>query len=227
MSFVTAVVAIGTGIYSIVQGQSAAEDAKSAADDAREEMNRQKAEFKKLDTSNPYLDMENTMEDLTINQRQAEFEKQTQMQQQANILDKNRQAAGTSGIAALAQSLANEGALSAQKSSATIGTQEAANQKLAAEQAGKIQGLEREGDLKSRQMQADKVGALMGMAAGDVSSAQEMQASAQQQISSGVGSIASGAGAIGGELVGGAGAPDFGSMTQEQFQQWLDSQNTD
>lgn len=115
MSFVTAAVAIGTGVYSIVQGKKAADAAKAEADKARAEMNRQKSEFKKLDTSNPYLDMENTMEDLTVNQQQAEFEKQTQMQQQANVLAQNRQAAGTSGIASLAQSLANEGALAAQK----------------------------------------------------------------------------------------------------------------
>jgi hypothetical protein len=145
------------------------------------------------------------------------------MQQQANILAQNRQAAGTSGIAALAQSLANEGALAAQKSSATIGTQEATNQKAAAEQAGKLQSLEREGELKSRQMEADKVGALMGLAAGDVSSAQGMRASAQQQISSGMSTAISGVGTAVGGLAAGSG-PDFESMTTEEFQIWSDSQ---
>ena len=48
-------------------------------------------------------------------------------------------AAGGSGIAALAQSMANQGALQAQKASASIGAQESQNQKLAAEGEQKIQ----------------------------------------------------------------------------------------
>ena len=39
-------------------------------------------------------------------------------------------AAGGSGIAALAQSMANQGAINASKSAASIGQQESANQKI-------------------------------------------------------------------------------------------------
>ena len=74
--------------------------------------------------------MENTMEDLTINQQQAEFEKQQAMQSQANIMGQMRGAAGSSGIAALAQSLANQGSLQAQRASASIGAQEAAESEV-------------------------------------------------------------------------------------------------
>ena len=122
MSFVmaaTAVVSAGLGVYKAVQGKKAADDAKDAADAARIEMERHKKAFEALDTSNPYLNMENTMEDLTVNQQQAEFEKQQAMQSQANIMGQMRGAAGSSGIAALAQSLANEGSLQAQKASAS------------------------------------------------------------------------------------------------------------
>ena len=72
-------------------------------------------------------------------------------------------------------------------------------------------------------MEADKVGALMGLAAGDVSSAQGMQASAQQQISSGISTTVSGVGTAAGGLAAGSG-PDFANMTTEEFQTWLDSQ---
>ena len=51
---------------------------------------------------------------------------------QANIMSDLSGAAGGSGIAALAQSMANQGSLQAQKASASIGAQEAANTKLAA-----------------------------------------------------------------------------------------------
>ena len=40
---------------------------------ASQELGRLKEAYSSLDTSNPYTDLENTMEDLTINQRQFEF----------------------------------------------------------------------------------------------------------------------------------------------------------
>ena len=212
----TAVISAGVGVYQAIQGKNAAEDAAEEARLARIEMDRHKAEFEKLDTSNPYLNMqnmysnmENTMEDLTINQQGAEFEKQQAMQSQANIMGQMRGAAGSSGIAALAQSLANSGSLQAQSSSARIADQEAANQKAAASEASRIQdlqlgedsriqGLEREGDLLSRNMQSQKIQALMGLSAGDVSNAQAMQAAGQQQMMAGISSAASSLGTLGG-----------------------------
>ncbi len=195
MSFViaaSAVVSTGLGIYKAVQGKKAAEAAKIEADKARVEMEKHKNAFAALDTSNPYLNMENTMEDLTVNQQQAEFTRQQQMQGQANVMGQMRGAAGSSGIAALAQSLANQGSLNAQKASASIGAQEAQNQKLAASEAGKIQGLERKGDLMSRQMEMGKIDTLMGLSAGDVSNAQRMQMAGNAQFAAGIGDAAGG-----------------------------------
>ena len=206
----SAVVSTGMGIYKAIQGKKAAEDAKDEADKARIEMEKHKKAFEALDTSNPYLnmdnkyeDMENTMEDLTVNQQQAEFEKQNNMQNQANVMGQMRGAAGSSGIAALAQSLANSGSLNAQKASASIGAQEAQNQKLAAAEASRIQGLqlgedsriqglERQGDLMSRNMQFGKIDTLMGMSAGDVSNAQRMQMAGNAQFAAGIGDAAGG-----------------------------------
>ena len=48
---------------------------------ANKENERMMAEYKALDTSNPYANMQNTMEDLTVNQQQAQF----QAQQAASI----------------------------------------------------------------------------------------------------------------------------------------------
>jgi len=188
----TAVISAGTGVYKAIQGKKAADAAAIEAGKAREEMEKHKRAFEALDTSNPYLNMENTMEDLTVNQQQAEFEKQNNMQNQANIMGQMRGAAGSSGIAALAQSLANSGSLNAQKASASIGTQEAANQKLERAEAGKIQGLERSGDLMSRQMKFGKIDTLMGMSAGDVTNAQNMQMSGNAQMMAGIGDAAGG-----------------------------------
>ena len=82
---------------------------------------------------NQFEGMENAFEDLTVNTQQAEFEAQQNQQMQANIMSQMAGAAGGSGIAALAQSMANQGALQAQKASASIGQQESANMKAAAE----------------------------------------------------------------------------------------------
>ena len=60
--------------------------------------------------------------------------------------------------------MANSGQLASQKSSALIGNQEAANQKLERAEASKIQGKEREGEMKSRDMERDKTSTLLGMA---------------------------------------------------------------
>lgn len=190
MSFVTvasAVVSAGMGVFKAVQGKNAANDAKEEARLARVEMEKQKKAFAALDTSNPYANMENTMEDLTVNQQQAEFEKQQAMQSQANIMGQMRGAAGSSGIAALAQSLANTGSLQAQRASASIGAQEAANQKAAAAEASKNQALERQGEMQSRNMQFGKTKSLLGMAAGDVANAQAMEAAGNQQRMAGIG----------------------------------------
>jgi len=95
--------------------------------------------------SNPYANMENVYQDLTVNQQQAEFEKQMSQQQQANIMQGLRGAAGSSGIAGLAQAMANQGQLQAQRASASIGMQESNIQKLQASEASRLNELERRG----------------------------------------------------------------------------------
>ena len=157
--------AAGAGIAKAIDGGIKAKRRKQEEEAAKRELEKNKSLYAGLDTSNPYLNMENVMEDLTVNKQEAEFMKQQQMQQQANIIDQMRGAAGGSGVAALAQSMAQQGDLSAQKAAASIGQQEAANQKLERQEAAKIQAKEREGEVLSRQAEASKIGTLMGMSA--------------------------------------------------------------
>jgi hypothetical protein len=139
--------------------------------------------------------MENTMEDLTVNQKQAQFESQQFQQSQANIMANMRGAAGGSGIAALAQSLSQQGQLNAQRSSASIGQQESSNQRLAAQQAANIQSQERRGEVMSRNMKRDQTGTLLGMSQQETAAARMQGMQAQQAkfsaISSGVNSLTS------------------------------------
>ena len=131
-------------------------------------LEQQKQEYRDIEFTNPYAGVqnpfaglqtqfENVYEDLTVNQQQAQFQAQRGMQQRANILQNLRGAAGGSGIASLAQSLANQGQIQAQQISASIGQQEAANQRLAARGAMQVQQMEaaREQQIAQGAFQAD------------------------------------------------------------------------
>ena len=138
---------------------------KQKAKEAKREMERMKQAYASISTDNPFLNMENVYEDLTVNQQAAQFQAQQFQQSQANILNNLRGAAGGSGIGALAQSLAQQGQLAAQRSSADIASQENRLQQLRAGEASRIQGLEREGELKSREMRLQRASDLYGVAA--------------------------------------------------------------
>jgi len=214
MSFALSTVAlIGAGVAAAggtakaVDGGIKAKKAKLAAEKAQVELDKQKNAFAQLDTSNPYRNMENTMEDLTVNTQAAEFEKQQTMQQQANLMQGMRGAAGSSGIAGLAQTLASQGALQAQKASAGIGLQEATNQRTTTAEASRIQGKVIGGEVDSRAMQANKIKGLMGMAGQDVANAKSDRAAAQSQMHEGIAAV----GQAGMDIAGGVADGGFGA----------------
>ena len=185
---VLAAVGISAGVSAlgnVISGLGARKKKRRAARrerKRREEMNRLKQAYSQIETSNPFLNQENVYEDLTIDQRGAQFEAQQFQQSQANILNNLRQSAGGSGIAALAQQMAQSGQLAAQSSAARIGQQERANERLAAGEAGRLQGMERQGELISRQQQRDQTGTLLGMSQQEVAAARdERQMYANQQ----------------------------------------------
>ena len=95
---------------------------------------------------NPYASMENVYEDQTVDLKAAEFAKEQSQQNAANIMANLKGAAGGSGVAGLAQVLANQGAKQAQQAAADIGRQEQGNQARAREEAGRLQQLEAEGE---------------------------------------------------------------------------------
>lgn len=97
---------------------------------------------------NPYANMENVYEDQTVDLKAAEFAREQSQQNAADIMQNMKGAAGSSGVAGLAQVLANQGAKQAQQASADIGRQEQANQARALGEAGRLQQLDREGEQK-------------------------------------------------------------------------------
>ncbi len=103
--------------------------------------------------TNPYANMENTMEDLRVNTMAAEFQMEQGTQQRANILDSLRNVAGSSGIAGLATALSNQGILQARQVSNDIAQQESRNEIMRANAAMSLQQLDRKGEAMADQMQ--------------------------------------------------------------------------
>ena len=175
---------------------------------AKEEMEKKKREYDQLDTSNlaadvrnKFTNMENTYEDMTVNQQQAQFEAQQGAQQRANIMSNMAGAAGGSGIAALAQAMAQQGQLATQRASASIGMQEAQIQKLRAGEGSRLQTLERQGEqyaqgqrLKgaetARGLEYSKTGTLLGMSQQRLGAANLARAQARAQQMSAFGDLA-------------------------------------
>ena len=95
---------------------------------------------------NPYENMENVYEDQTVNLKQAQFEKEQSQQAMANIMQSMQGAAGGSGVAGLAQVLANQGVRQAQQASVSIATQEQANQTRALAEQSRLADMKVKGE---------------------------------------------------------------------------------
>ena len=143
--------------------------------EAQKEHDIAKAKFQKLDTSNLAANLQNTMEDLTVNTQAADMAMQGQQQAIANTMGSMAGAAGGSGIAALAQAMAGQQSQNIQAASADIAKQEQANQMAAAQQA--------------RDLESTKVSELLSMAGQRKQAADDARAKATEDIMSGVGQM--------------------------------------
>ena len=155
-------------------------EAERKEEKAREEMNRLKNVYSNLDTSNPFANLENTMEDLTVNQQAADFQRRQFQQSQANILSGLRGAAGGSGVAALAQSLAQQGQIASERTAASIGQQEAMNQRLAAQAEARNQELFGKGRMISQEREMQKQATLLGMSQSETAAYMQQGQQAEQ-----------------------------------------------
>jgi hypothetical protein len=195
-----AVVSAGIGVAKAIKGGSDKKKAKAANDVAKKKMEADKEKYMQLDTSNPYMNMENTMEDLTINTQAADFAAEQSQVSTANVLNNMNQAAGGSGIAALAQAMANQGQIGAQKASASIAQQEKANQDAERKEAGNIQNLEREGEIQSRNLKKDLAATALGLSSADVQQTSSDIIAANEKIDEGISGVGSAVGSFAGGI---------------------------
>ena len=201
---------IAKGLTGIIGGLAGGGARRSEEKAAQGEFDTQKASYQNLDTSNLYAGvqnqfsgLQNTFENLTVNQQQAQFESQQNAQSQSNILQNLRASAGGSGVAGLAQAIANQSQISNQRASASIGMQESRNQQMSAQGAANIQLQERQGAAQAQSMrlqgatqartaEATKTENLLSMSAGRLDAAKQARADARQQVAGGVGSMITG-----------------------------------
>ena len=200
---VTAGLGILKGATSIIGGVQEKKRLRKENTIAQGNYEQTRKDIQGLEITNPYKDLntsfENTFEDMTVNQQQAQFQAQQGAQARANLMTNLSSAAGGSGIASLAQAMANQQQTQTQQISAGIGQQEAANQRTSAQGAMNVQrmtqqaqqtvargeGIRRAGE-NERQMN------LLGLKAGRQDAVRDYQSarSAQNQaMMGGVGDI--------------------------------------
>lgn len=156
------------------------------------EMKQMKAEYMNLDFSNPYANLENPYEDLTVNLKQAEFMAERQNQQQANTLAALRGAAGSSGVAGLAQAVYNQKVKKKQQAAASIGLQESRNQALSAKGEMAVQSAERKGEVIRRKLEQQRTETLYAMAMNRSAAALQSSNNVTKAIIGGIGSSLAG-----------------------------------
>ena len=178
----------------MISSQDQLTDYQGQVERAQAQVGRQRRAYEDIQFTNPYAGMENpyaenVYEDLTVNLQQAEFEAQQGAQQRANIMQGLRGAAGSSGIAGLAQSLASQGQLQAQQASASIGQQEAMNQRLRAQGAQQVQAgaaavdlQRRQGEIMRQEAESGRAATLLGMEFGALAGAQAGQQAAYGNV---------------------------------------------
>ena len=190
------------GLTGVAQGLIGRKKRREDQRKANREYESRKEDFKNTDTSNLYAGVknqwaENVYEDVTVNTQQAEFQAQQQAQSQANIMQGLSGAAGGSGIAGLAQALANQSTQANQQASASIGAQESRNQELIGRGqlnvqrgAAEVDQLRLQGAETSRTLATQKAETLFGMSQADKAVADKAVADANSALWGGVGKIA-------------------------------------
>ena len=120
--------------------------------EARARVEAQRAEYEAFQFENPYATaqnyfagLENQFEDIGVSTAAADFQMEQGAQQRANIMQQFRGAAGGSGVAGLAQAMAQQGTLQARQVSVDIAQQQRQGQMMAAQGGMQLQQMEAQG----------------------------------------------------------------------------------
>ena len=146
MTWITVGVAVVGGVSKMISAKKDRDAREAEQKRANREVAMRRQRLESLDLTNPYANLQNTYEDLTINQQQVDFQRQQMAVQQANAMQNLQAAAGGSGVAGLAQQIMNQGQQMSSQIAGSIGQQERANQMARAQQEASIQSQKAQGD---------------------------------------------------------------------------------
>ena len=202
-----AAIAAAPGVIKAVGSMFGSTKRKRAQEAATKELGQRKQAYESFQFTNPYANMQNAFEDVAVNQQAAQFQAQQQQQALASTMSGMQQAAGSSGIAALAQSLAQQQAANLQASAASIGQQEQELQMMKARETSRLQQLEAGGAAQKQEFELGRTETLLDMSAEEKLRADAARQQAKQDL---IGGVSEAVGAGGAAYLGAKGVPGFG-----------------
>lgn len=161
--------------------------------------------------TNPWKNLENTAEDLTVNQQASNFQAQQTDAALAQGLDAVVASGGGGGGA---QAIANAALASKQNISADLAQQEGQNAQIRAQQAASLQQLEAQGEEDLQTQQYEQADSNLALSNSRLANAQAARQQATQQLVGGIGGLAGGLGgplgkAAGNKVASGVGGGGF------------------
>ena len=146
-------------------------------------------QVRNFEFTNSYKGLENTAEDLTVNQQAANFEAQQTDQALASGLDAITAGGGGGGSA---QAIANAALQSKQGISNSIAAQEQSNAALRQQEASNLQAAEAQGEQDLQSQKYEQAGTNLELSGSRLQAANEARQAATNQLVGGIGSVVGG-----------------------------------
>ena len=169
--------------------------------EARTELAEQRQAYEQFEFQDPTANMTNPFEDLTVNQQAAQFASQQQQQALAGTLSGLQGAAGSSGIGALAQAIAQQQQQGFQAAAADIGRQEQQNQLMRARGQQQLEQARSRGAQYVQESEFGRTEDLFNIAASRKAAADEARKQATEGLIGGVANLTVGAGRVAAAVV--------------------------
>jgi len=141
-------------------------------------LDKQLAAYKGFQFTDPYAEVTNPFRNLTVSTEAQRFKARQTRQQLNDVMFQLRGASGGSGIAALAQMVAQQGLQQASQQSAEIAQLEAQNEQLAAQGESARQQLRATGKAMMQEAEFGRESTILGMQYGQLGAAQQATAQA-------------------------------------------------
>lgn len=182
---VSGAVNLAAGLYGMKKRRAESREAKAEFESARQN-------YRNLEIYNPYENIQNPYEDLTVGQQSARFQADASNTSLSNILNAGQQSMSGSGITSLAQSLANQQNQNVRSLAASIEQQELSNQSLAAQGESMNQRLYGSGETAMMNMNRTQAAGELKLSANRLDNIRAIQQQVTNQMMRGAGQVVGG-----------------------------------